>query len=86
MSLPTKIDLYTVYRDIVAGVLSVWGPLPSYDPILPPLHTVYVYTVYMYCTYSHWEGGGVAELTREKVRGAIVYKAGRKYQHDWLYL
>jgi hypothetical protein len=23
---------------------------------------------------------------KEKVRGAIVHKAGRKYQHDWLYL
>ncbi len=31
--------------------------------------------------YSHrWERGG--ELTIEKVRGAIVHKAGRKYQYD----
>ncbi len=29
---------------------------------------------------------GRGELTREKVREAIVHKAGRKYQHDWLYL
>ncbi len=26
------------------------------------------------------------ERTRQKVRGTIVHKAGRKYQHDWLYL
>jgi hypothetical protein len=31
------------------------------------------------------EGGRGRELTRE-VRGAIVHKAGRKYQHDRLYL
>jgi hypothetical protein len=31
-------------------------------------------------------GGGGGKLTREKVRGTIVHKAGRKYQHDWLYL
>jgi hypothetical protein len=29
---------------------------------------------------SQKSSGG--ELTREKVRGAIVHKAGRKYQHD----
>jgi hypothetical protein len=37
-------------------------------------------------TYSHREGGWGEELNREKVRGAIVYKSGRKNQHDWLYL
>ncbi len=31
------------------------------------------------------KGGEGGELTRAKVRGAIVHKAGRKYQHDWLY-
>jgi hypothetical protein len=38
----------------------------------------------MQYTYSHRERkvGGVGELTREKVKGAIVNKAGRKYQHD----
>jgi hypothetical protein len=62
-------------------------PLPSYDLILPPpLHTVYVYTsTLVQYTYSHRErvgwGGGRATVTREKVRGAIVYKAGRKHQH-----
>jgi hypothetical protein len=32
-------------------------------------------------TYPHREGGGT-ELTREKVRRALLHKAGRKYQHD----
>jgi hypothetical protein len=36
-------------------------------------------------TYSHREGGEGGELTREKFRGAIVYKAGRKHKHDCLY-
>ncbi len=45
-----------------AGCLSVWGPLPYYDPIPH--------------TYSYREGGG--ELTREKVREATVHKAGSK--------
>ncbi len=49
----------TCKMDFAAGVLSVWGPLSSYDPHTPLL---------------------------EKVRGAIGHKAGRKYQHDWLYL
>jgi hypothetical protein len=48
---------------------------------LPP-HAVHLYTV---CTYSHRKGeeGGELNYTRtQKVRGAIVQKLGRKYQHD----
>ncbi len=38
---------------------------------------IYVgYTCTVYSAYSHREGRGV-EQTREKVRGAIVHKAGR---------
>jgi hypothetical protein len=40
----------------------------------PPLHTVYVYTVYLF--KRRGEGGGV--LIREKVRGAIVHQSRLK--------
>ncbi len=41
MSLSKKIDLKS---DFAAGVLSIWGPFPSYDPLIPPppLHTVHL--------------------------------------------
>jgi hypothetical protein len=58
--------------------------MTKYSP--SPIHTVNVYKI---ITYSQMEGmgeGGGGEQTREKVRGAVVQKAGRKYQHDWLYL
>ncbi len=71
-------------QDFAADVLSVWGPPPSYDHILPPctLYTCIQY-IYLFTQERGREGG---ELTREKVRGAIVHKADRKYQHDWLCL
>jgi hypothetical protein len=76
MSLSEKIDLQ---RDFAAGVLSVWGPLSSYDHILPPLtHCIRVYSILIHAE----KGAGEGKLTREKVRGALVHKAGRKYQHD----
>jgi hypothetical protein len=50
----------------------------NYDPILLSTYTLYTCIQY---SYSHREGGG-GELTREKVGGAIVHKAGRKYKHD----
>jgi hypothetical protein len=60
------------------------APSPLMTPYSPsPLHTVCVFTVY--CTYSHRGGGrGGGRWTRDKIRGAIVDKRGRKYQHDWL--
>ncbi len=42
-----------------------------------PLPTTYL------LTQGRRRGGW---LTSEKVRGALVHKKGRKYQHDWLYL
>ncbi len=39
--------------DFAAGVLSVWDPLPSYNPILPS----YTLSKYIQYTYSHREGG-----------------------------
>ncbi len=56
---------------------------PLLWPHSPPSYTLYTCIQY---TYSHREGGRGGELTREKVRGAIGHKGGRKYQHDWLYL
>jgi hypothetical protein len=47
----------------------------------PPPYTLYIY-VYTVYTYSHREGVG-EELTREKVRGATVHKAGSKIP-TWL--
>ncbi len=51
-------------------------------PHTPPSpYTLYTCVQY---SYTHMEGG---ELTREKARGtAIVHGAGRKFQHDFLYL
>ncbi len=50
-------------------------------PMTPysPLTRIHVENVYLF-TQVRW-GRGV-ELTREKVRGAIIHKAGRKYQND----
>ncbi len=74
----------TCKRLFAAGVLSVWvGPLPSYDPpYAPPPYTLY--SVYVYTEYLFTKGRGEVEgreLIREKVREAIVHKAGRNYQH-----
>ncbi len=40
---------------------------------------IYVYTVNVFTKGRGEEGG---EFTREKVRGAMLHKPGRKYQHD----
>jgi hypothetical protein len=47
-------------------------------PYSPP-YTLFTCIQY---AYSFHTGKGGGELTREKVRGAVVRKAGRKYQHD----
>jgi hypothetical protein len=41
----------------------------------PPPNTLYMCILY---TYPHREGGGGRKLNKEKVRGAIVHKAGSK--------
>ncbi len=41
----------------------ICGPLPSYNPIPPPPHTVHVYAVYLF-TQRRWEGGGGYEPER----------------------
>jgi hypothetical protein len=71
----------------IAGSGSISQRHGSADPdppknVMDPQHW---YTVYR--THSHREGEkGGRELTREKVRGAIVHKAGRKNQQDGVYL
>jgi hypothetical protein len=77
MSLSEKIDL----KGLFGKCFICLSPPPITTPYSPLTHCI----VYKY-TYSHREGGGGVELTRENVRGAIVHKAGQKYQHDWLYL
>ncbi len=58
--------------NFAVGDLFVWAPFPPMTPYYPPWHT--------------GEGRGKGEkLTREKVGGAIVGNAGRKYQHDCLF-
>ncbi len=56
------------------------APSPPMSQYSPP-YTLYTCIQY---TYSQREGGEEGDLTREKVRGAIVHKAGRKYL-IWLY-
>jgi hypothetical protein len=53
----------------------------QFNLTLVPFNSVRVYSILLL-----GKGGGGRELTREKVRGAIVHKAGRKYQNDRLYL
>ena len=61
MSSSKIIDLY---RDFAAGVYVcvAWNPIP-----LPPLHMVYVYTVYLFTQGMVGDGGGEGE--REGERG-----------------
>ncbi len=39
-----------------------------------------------HCIQTGKGGGGVGGSTSEKVRGSLIQKRGRKYQHDRLYL
>ncbi len=72
MSLSKKIKKLTCKGTLQKVFCLSEAPSPPLTPIIPPLHTVHVYTVYFF-TQGRGEEG---ELTREKVRGAIVHKAG----------
>ncbi len=61
-------------RDFAAGIYLSEAFSPPLTEYHPPFHTVYVCTVYLFT-----QGGGGGELTRKKVRGAAVHKAGSKY-------
>jgi hypothetical protein len=74
----------TCKRDFAEGVYLSEAPSPPMTPYSTPSYTLYTCIQY---TYSHREGGrGGGELSIEKVRGGKVHKAGRKYQHDLVYL
>ncbi len=60
--------------------LSVWGPR---SPPPPSCYTLYEYIPLYLFTQGMGDGG---RWISEKVRGALVHKRGRKYQHDWLWL
>ncbi len=66
-------------KGLCGRCLSVWGLSPHMTPYPtpPPLRIVHVYIVYL---FTRGEGG---ELTREKIRGATVHKAGSKVP-TWL--
>jgi hypothetical protein len=58
-------------------VLYLLRPFPFYDPILPPPpYTLFMCMQYT-CTYLHREGLGGRANRREKVRGAMLHKAGQ---------
>jgi hypothetical protein len=40
-------------------------PLPSYDPILPPLHTDYVYILHIYL-FTQGRGGGMGRANQRE--------------------
>ncbi len=76
MSLSKKLAFKGTLRQVF--YVSEAPPL-LWPPTAPPY--TYVYAVYL---FTQRRGGG--EPTKEKVRGAIVHKAGQKYKHDWQYL
>jgi hypothetical protein len=72
------IKKFTSKRDFAAVVYLSEAPSPPMAPYPSlPLHTVYVHTVLIH-TGKGEEGRGGGELTREKVGGTTVHKAGSK--------
>ncbi len=71
MSSSKKIYLY---RDFPAGVYLS----EAQNPIPPPLHTVYVYTVYLLLFNTWKRGGGRVEPERRLEGQQTVHKADSK--------
>jgi hypothetical protein len=65
MSLSKKIT----YKGTLQKVFYLSEALPHTPPLVP---------VYVYIVYREGRGGGGGEVTRKKVKRAIVHKAGRK--------
>ncbi len=72
-----NVVIYKIYllRDSAAGVYLFEAPSLLLPPPPYTLFILYVYTLYL---FTQGRGGGVVELTREKVRGATVHKAPSK--------
>jgi hypothetical protein len=76
MSLSKKLTCKATLRLVFYMSEAPFPPMTPYS--LPPLtHCIRKYSI---LSGIDREGGG--ELSREKVRGAVVHKAGRKYQLD----
>ncbi len=54
----------------------------SPNPLPPTVSQYIIHTVDLYLFTQEKE----EEVNSKKGRGALVYKRGLKYQHDWLYL
>ncbi len=52
----------------------------------PPLHIVYVFTVYLFLHREGGEGGEEMNEPERRLEGQLFTKLGRKYKHDLLYL
>ncbi len=65
-------------KGLCGRCLTVWGPEPHNAPTL---HTVHVYTVYLFT-----KGRGRRVEPERRLEVQTFTKLGRKYQQNWLYL
>jgi hypothetical protein len=81
-AIPNPFNFLLLIAFLCGRCLSVWDPAQNPIPHPPPLHTVYVYTSYL---FTQGRGGGRVEPQRMLDRQQFT-KLVWKYQHDWLYL
>jgi hypothetical protein len=81
MSLSKKLTYKGALRQMFCLSEAPSPPLTPYSPPPYTLYTVRARTLYS-ILYLFTQGRGGGGLTRDKVRGATVHKAGRKYQRD----